>query len=497
MKLPDAAQVREWDAFTIQHEPISSVGLMERAARQCTRWLISRHLHERPVKIICGTGNNGGDGLAIARQLLETGTVPEVFIAGKEDKGSGDFNANLQQLRLMPGSMIRLAGDALPVITPGDVVIDALFGSGLSRPLQGDHAALVQHISDSGATVISIDIPSGMFPDRSSYGNTIVKADHTLSFQCLKLCFMAAENSRYSGNIHVLDIGLHASFIASIDTKYHLTGLSDAQSIYKCRNAFSHKGDFGHALLAGGAAGKAGAAIIAAEACVRSGAGRTSVHLLSGDHAALNTRCPEAMTLAGDELVKKNLSRFNAIGIGPGLGTGDIATHLVSLVSANFEGAVCFDADALNILAQQNALLDHIPPRSILTPHPKEFDRLFGKHTDELARFETALSMSADLDCVIVLKGHHTLVAVDGKGYFNTTGNAGLAKGGSGDALTGIITSLLAQHYDAPAAAKLGVYIHGSAADIALEEQSYESLLASDVNGCIGKAFKMLSMPAN
>jgi NAD(P)H-hydrate epimerase len=266
------------------------------------------------------------------------------------------------------------------------------------------------------------------------------------------------------------------------------------KGIYKPRDPFSHKGDHGHALIIGGAPGKIGAAIIATEACLRSGAGLTSIHLLSGDNTSINSRCPEAMTIAGDELVKKNLSKYTSIGIGPGLGTDDIATHLVSFIIENYTGNIVLDADALNVLSHNKQWLNQISENTILTPHAKEFDRLFGEHVDEKERQQKALQISLELNCVIILKGHHSLIAFEGKGYFNTTGNAGLAKGGSGDALTGIITSLLAQNYSIPDAAKLGVFIHGLAADIGLQHESHESLLASDVSKHLGEAFKKLSI---
>jgi ADP-dependent NAD(P)H-hydrate dehydratase / NAD(P)H-hydrate epimerase len=492
MKLLSTELIREWDEYTIQHEPISSIDLMERAASKCTEWLIDNDLIRHPVKIFCGTGNNGGDGLAIARQLIEKEVDVDVYIFDP-GKGSDDLQANLTKLQELSKEIhfIRSAAD-FPPIHKKDMIIDALFGSGLNRNLTGLPAALIDHINHSNANVISIDLPSGMFPDGSSKGNTIIKASHTLTFQCPKLCLLMAENSEYFGKVQVLDIGLHHGFLHNVSTDYSLPDLTDIQAIYKPRKPFSHKGDHGHALIIGGAEGKAGAAIIATEACLRTGAGLTTVHLLNGDNTAINARCPEAMTLAGDELVKKNLSRFTSIAIGPGLGTDDIAGHLVSMLVENYKGRLVIDADGLNVLSQHKDWLQQLPAGVILTPHPKEFDRLFGEHTDEFARWQTSLTSSKELKCIIVLKGHYSLIAINGKGHFNTTGNAGLAKGGSGDALTGIIVSLLAQGYGPALAAKLGVFIHGLAADLAVEEHSYESLIASDVIASLGKAFKKL-----
>jgi NAD(P)H-hydrate epimerase len=314
-----------------------------------------------------------------------------------------------------------------------------------------------------------------------------------LTFQLPKLCFLVAENSVFFGEVEVFDIGLSESFLSSVTSAMHLTTLADAKAIYRPRNNFSHKGNFGHALVIGGAEGKTGAAIIATELCLRCGAGLTSVHLLSGDYIAVNTRCPEAMTFAGDELVKKNLGRFAAIAAGPGLGTDDIARHIVALLLDHFHGSLVLDADALNVLSADKSLFDQLPPGTVITPHPKEFDRLFGEQRNDFERMQTALQQSTGLDCVIVLKGHYTLVAVGGEGFFNTTGNPGLAKGGTGDALTGMIVSLLAQGYPPASAAKLGVYLHGLAADLALSWQSYETLLASDLANNLASAFRKLS----
>lgn len=492
MKLPNAEQIRKWDEYTIQHEPISSVELMERAALKCTGWLINKQYYDH-IKIFCGKGNNGGDGLAIARQLIDRNIHPTVYILEFGHKGTDDFQVNLQRLHKLTKDIHFIQSeDAFPLLNSNNVIVDCLFGSGLNRSLDGRTKHLVDHINSAGATIISIDVPSGMFLDKSSSGNTIIRATSTLTFQTLKLCLLSSDNSEFFGDVEVLDIGLHTDFLKSVESDIHLTNLEDASTIYQPRSAFSHKGNFGNALILGGASGKSGAAIIATESCLRTGAGLTSVYMLSEEYTSINTRLPEAMTLTGAEMVKQNLTRFSAIGVGPGLGTDDMAQHIISLLLENYKGSLVLDADALNIISANLQLLEQLPPNCILTPHPKEFDRLFGDHDDEFKRWQTALDRSATLNCIIVLKGHYTLVAAKGKGYFNTTGNAGLAKGGSGDTLTGIITALLAQQYNLEDAARLGVYLHGLAADLAIADQSYETLLASDVSANLSKAFKML-----
>lgn len=495
MTILNTAQIREWDRYTMQHEPIRSIDLMERAAAACTGWIMSKNWQHRRFRVFCGKGNNGGDGLAIARLLMESGIIPHVYIL-EGQQGSPDYEVNLQRLYRVSQEIEFLeTKDSFPEIEPGDVVVDALFGSGLNRPLLEPAAELVAHINQSGATVVSIDLPSGMFMDRCSAGYPVVKARYTLSFQSPKLCFMVSENAEYVGDLQMLDIGLHEAYLQTISSTWQLTSANDIKAMYRPRKPWSHKGHHGHALVIGGAIGKTGAALLATEACLRTGAGLTSVYLLSEEYTAMNSRCPEAMTVAGNEMVKKNLSIYTAVAAGPGMGKDDIALHVISMLLDEFRSPLVFDADAINIIAAQE-LLQQLPQGCILTPHPKEFDRLFGEHPDSFRRFETALKFSAENRCVVVLKGHRTLVAVEGMGYFNSTGNAGLAKGGSGDVLTGIIVALLAQGYTPGEAARMGVYLHGLAADLALDQQSQESMLGTDLLKHLGQAFKMVGQTA-
>jgi len=494
MKILSALQVKNWDAYTIQQEPIASIDLMERAALQCTEWLISKQLTHQPIRIFCGKGNNGGDGLAIARQLIIQNIHPTIYILEFGHKGTDDFQVNLQRLHQHTTDIHFIQSASMfPLIQPGDVVIDALFGTGLNRPLEGLTAALVQHINASGATVVSIDLPSGMLPDASSQRYDTIHATHTLSFQSYKLCHLVAENETRLGTVRLLNIGLHPAYLTSIPVTYELSYLPDIAALYQPRKVFAHKGKFGHALIIGGAKGKTGAALIATEACLRSGAGVTTTLLMSGNEVAINTRCPEAMTITADDLEAETLSRFTSIGIGPGLGTDEPAVKILAFILKYYKGKLVLDADALNIISRQKELMDLLPDGTILTPHPREFDRLFGCHTDDFARLETAIDQSKHYPFTIVLKGHYTLIAHGGKGYFNTSGNAGLAKGGSGDALTGIITALAAQPYSGLTAARLGVFLHGLAADLALQCESTESLTATDISDYIGLAFKKLS----
>ena len=261
------------------------------------------------------------------------------------------------------------------------------------------------------------------------------------------------------------------------------------KSILKPREASSHKGSHGHALLIAGSKGFMGSSVIASRACLRSGAGLLTVNIPEEERFILQTAIPEAM-LVMRENTMSDLNNFSAIGIGPGLGTGKESEEILVSILNDFNKRILLDADALNCISSNKSLLEKIPKETIITPHPKEFDRLFGTHKDNNERMNTAIQKSKELKITIVLKGHHTLITYNGDTFYNTTGNAGLAKGGSGDALTGIILSFLAQGYDPFGAAKLGVYLHGFAADLTLKNQSMESMLITDVIESLGKALK-------
>ncbi|SJZ33184.1 NAD(P)H-hydrate dehydratase [Sediminibacterium ginsengisoli] len=491
MKLPDAQQLKAWDAYTIQQEPVSSTDLMERAAMACTGWLLT-HFNNREFMIFCGKGNNGGDGLAIARLLLQHGCAVKIFLPQTANPVSADHAVNLLRLREAGGNAVEISTrEELPHITQGIIVIDALYGSGMNRPLEGIVADIVNHLNNSEAVVVSIDLPSGMLVHESSVGRLMVKAAYTLSFQVYKLCFMAAANAAFFGRLVVLDIGLHPLFLHQLDTVYSMTTKEKTVSLLKDRDAFSHKGTHGHALLIAGNKGKAGAAILAARACLRTGAGLLTVDAAETIIDILQTAVPEAMTK--DRREKAFSNRFSAIGAGPGMGTGKEETDLLTGLLNDTDQPLILDADALTILSVHKQLLEQLPPGTILTPHPKEFDRVFGACSHEFDRWNRAVALSVRYPFVIVLKGHHTLIAWQGKGMFNNTGNAGMAKGGSGDVLTGMLTALLAQGYTAHDAAILGVWLHGLAGDLALmQQQSLESLLPSDLIDSIGAAFNSL-----
>jgi len=489
MKLLTPQQIHEWHEYTIEYEPVASIDLMERAARQCTDFILDQQLIRGGIKVFCGKGNNGGDGLAVARQLIEAGMQPFTYILEFGAKGTDDFQTNLTRLHSLTTDIYFVqSAEFFPVINQGDLVIDALYGSGLNRPLKDLNAQLVEHINQSNTMVVSVDVPSGMFIDKSSKENAVIKATYTLTFQSLKSCFIVAENAEFFGEVHVLDIGLLPEFLNTVNGS-ELVTLGTIKSIYKKRTAFSHKGSYGHALIIAGNKGKMGAAIMAAKACLRSGAGLTTLNTPETFLQTVHTAIPEAMCVLRDE--ETDYSKFTSIGIGPGIGTDESSAELVLQALENFSKPMVIDADALNIIAQRKEWVNKIPGGSIITPHPKEFERLFGKTNDDFDRMNCALEMSKKFPFIIVLKGHYTLIASNGEAYFNSTGNTGLAKGGSGDVLTGILSALLSQ-YDPLQAALLSVYLHGLAADITSQTIAVESMIAEDIIDHISDAFLAL-----
>lgn len=498
MKLFFSDQIAEIDRYTIEHEPILSVNLMERAMRQVFKWFKEHIAPTVPVYIFAGPGNNGGDGLALARMLLLDGWSVSVYLVQESGSLSADARINLDRLRVHPKSKIFDLSDpavSFPKIESTDVVVDAIFGSGLKRPCTGLALETVRSINRSGAKVVAIDIPTGLMGEDNLAAGGIVFASHTLTFQFPRLSFLMADNARYIGQWVVFDIGLHSAAIAKTPSDFVYLEIADIASRIKQRPRHCHKGDFGHALLCAGKYGMMGAAVLAAKGCLRAGAGLLTVHVPNCGVQILQTALPEAMVSEDDDLVTlsspPSLLMHNAIGIGPGIGqVGEVDSCLDQLLDSVAKKRLVLDADALNIMARHAAWWSRVPQGTIITPHPGEFDRLTDPHSDGYARMQSAMAFAKEHRVVVVLKGAHTLIVTPaGKCYFNSTGNAGLATAGSGDVLTGIILGLLSQGYEPEDAAIVGVYIHGLAADLALDNQSVESLMASDVLNYLGQAY--------
>jgi ADP-dependent NAD(P)H-hydrate dehydratase / NAD(P)H-hydrate epimerase len=504
-KLLTASQIRDWDLYTIQHKPISSLDLMEKAALACVFWLTENFTHHSSFHILCGKGNNGGDGLSIAYHLAGMGKKVKIGILSQPETGSPDFESNLKRIKNEPNlSWYALNQESLDQhLEANELLVDALLGSGTNRTTSGALAQLIQTINQNPNTVISIDLPSGLSADQW-LNNTIyntIKADITLSLQVPKTSFFYPETGQFTGECIVVDIGLLPSFLPLVDSKtYHVVAQKLSKHL-KTREKFAHKGNFGHALLMAGSAGKIGAALLSGQAALRSGVGLLTLAIPNGNAHLVHQSIPEAMVLeCGPSHLchLPLLDPYAAIGLGPGIGLEKETQLLIyELLKARPERLVV-DADALTILAHNKDWISHLPPKTIITPHPKEFDRLFGNFSSNFERIEKQRHIAREFNLVLVLKGAHTSIALpSGELYFNTSGNPGMATGGSGDCLTGLLTALLAQHYEPEVAAVLGVYLHGLASDLALEYESVESLLPSDGISHFGKAFSTLRAWSN
>jgi ADP-dependent NAD(P)H-hydrate dehydratase / NAD(P)H-hydrate epimerase len=505
MKFFTCKHIREIDSYTIENEPIKSVDLMERAALGLFGWLVSNYHSSIPFVVFSGPGNNGGDGLAVARMLAMVGYNVKVFIL-KSENYSNDTLINIQRLEGQGLVEISYLANAVnfPRLNEDAVIVDALYGSGLSRPLSGIDAKLVGFINASNNEIVSIDIPSGLMGEDNPYpnSNAVIRASKTLSLQFPKLSFFFPENSEYVGHWDVIDIKLHKKIISETYTPFSTIDNGDCRSIIKTRGKYSHKGTFGHALIVAGSYGMFGASILAVKACIRSGAGLVTAHIPKNAYTIVQSSIPEALVeIDIDESYFSGineLSKYSAIGIGPGIGQNEktILAFEYLLQQANVPFVI--DADGLNIISKRPDLLDKLPNNSIITPHIGEFNRLFGSYPTGYDRLNVAKDMASKLNIIIVLKGAHTQVILpNGKVFFNTSGNPGMATGGSGDVLTGIITGLVAQGYSSSDASILGVYLHGLAADIAVPRTSQQSLCASDIIDNLGKAFSTLKLVLN
>ncbi len=501
MKILPIEKVREADAVTIKNEPIPSIDLMERAASTCSEWIKNNISKNRKIKVFCGPGNNGGDGLVIARLLSDINYSVEVCIIRFTEKSSEDFIINYQRLEKYQSiKVINLyEKDKLPGISKDEIVVDAIFGSGLSKPIKGFIAEVINHINSSEEVIISIDVPSGLFSDTSSLESrgAIIKADYTLTFQFPKFAFLFPENDQFVGKWEVLSIGLHQDFTDSVDVKNYFVGKSYFKDHLIKRKKFNHKGIFGHALLIAGSYGKMGAAVLSSKACLRSGAGLLTCHIPKNGYQIIQTTIPEAMVSIdkSDEFFTEtpDISFYNAIGLGPGLGNNELTQTAIKLLIQNSNIPLLFDADAINIIAENKTWLHFLPKACIFTPHPKEFERLVGKSKDNFERNDMQREFSIKFNCYLILKGAYSAITCpDGSCFFNSTGNPGMATAGSGDVLTGIILGLLAQNYHPKIASILGVYLHGVAGDYAAKIIGQEAIIAGDITKHLGKAFRFV-----
>ena len=502
MKIFTSAQIKELDKFTIENEPISSLSLMERAAQTMTRSITELWGTATPIVVFAGPGNNGGDALAIARLLADRGYQVTVYLFNISGHLSPDCAANKRQLEenkhIEQFFEVTQEFDP-PVLDEQTLVIDGLFGSGLNKPLAGGFASLVKYINASPSKIVSIDTPSGLMAEDNTYNikANIIRAYLALTLQQPKLSFLFAENQEFIGQLRILDIRLSQEGIQKMDASYTIIEESDIRNSLLPRSPYAHKGQMGNALLIAGSYCMAGAAVLAAKACLRSGVGKLTVSSPRRNIPVLQQAVPEAVIKTGTEetIFAESIDTegYNALGIGPGLGQSEQTAIALIAQLRRTQCPMIADADAINILANHRAWIQQLPKGIILTPHPKEFDRLEGHSADSYERLTKACNLAERLQGIVILKGHYTAICMaDGHVMFNPTGNAGMATAGSGDVLTGIITGLLARGYQPKEACMVGVYLHGLAGDLAAAELGEESLLASDIIQYLPRAFKRL-----
>jgi NAD(P)H-hydrate epimerase len=481
-KILSTSQLGNTDDFTIKSNNITSLELMENAANSFMNAMDKMHYSTKKIAVICGTGNNGGDGFAICRLLRNKGVDVKAALVKCNETLSKDCRANLN---LLDDFSVLLPESELPDFSNVDLIIDGIFGTGLTRPVTGFVAKVIEAINNSGKVVYSIDVPSGLNCDGISNSEYIIESDHVITFQRPKLSFFFPENGAYVRNWVVVGIGLDETWIQEQNSTYFVLDESIRNHV-KIRQIQSHKGTYGHALLVAGSYGKMGAAVLSAKACLKSGTGLLTTHVPKCGYEIMQISAPEAMCSI-DENLKiltevPELKQYNSVGIGPGIGKSPETVKLLETILRISTSSLVLDADALNILAENTELLKLLPQNTILTPHIKEFDRLVGESINTPERLKKQREFAKKHKVIVVLKDANTCVSsVDGKQFFNTSGNPGMATGGSGDVLTGIITGLLAQNYEPLHAALIAVYFHGAAGDRASAIKGYNALIASDI----------------
>lgn len=497
MKIFQVKHLAQADQITIKNEGITSAALMERASTAVFNEIHKRLKHEQiPIKIFCGIGNNGGDGLVVGRLLLEEGYNVIIYIVNFTKERTPDFLLNYNRIKDMgePWPTLLRSEEDFPAIASTDFVIDAIFGIGLNRPAEGWVATLINHINKSNAFILSIDMPSGLFSTKiPSAEDAVIKASYTLTFQSPKLVFYLPQTAEYAGDVQVLDIGLDREYLNSVSPEAYLIDKEEALKLYIPRKVFSHKGDYGHSLIIGGSYGKIGSVSLTASACLRTGAGLVSIYAPECGYQILQTVLPEAMVLT--DAGEKELSNIefdlepDVICFGMGAGTSPKTLETFEKFLDAVNEPVVIDADGLNMLAKNKNLLNLLPVKSVLTPHPKELERLIGKWKNDFDKINKAKKFSKKYDLILVMKDAHTIVIHQDKMFINNTGNPGMATAGAGDVLAGVITGLISQQYPPLNAAVLGTYIHGKAGDFAASKLSYQAMIAGDITQNIGNAF--------
>ncbi len=497
MKIFTAPQIKALDRRTIKEQNLPTLELMERAAKAFTNWFSKRYDFRQNVQVLCGIGDNGGDGLAIARLLYERDYDVTVYVLKFSNKFTKDFKRNLESLRYRSIEIIYVEpGEKLPNLSANAVTIDAILGSGLSRPVEGWLGEIIKQVNENVKTTIAVDIASGLFADGHTE-NISILPKQTFCFELPKLAFFFPENYKRVGDWYVDTIQSSKKGIEETTTPYFYITPKIIKKVYRPRSKFDHKGTYGRAMLIVGSKGMMGAGLLAAKACLRSGVGLATVHVPQCGYSIAQTAIPELMVSLDKHpdsfSAVPDMTRYNAVGIGCGIGESEVTTAALKTLLENTKLPMVIDASALNIIAHNN--WHHLIPKdSIITPHHGEFRRLFGETSNDFERNNLQRLKAKELGIFIILKGAHSSIACpDGNCYFNSTGNPGMATGGSGDVLTGIITAFLTQGYKPLEAALLGIYLHGLAGDLAADEHGFVSMIAGDIIDYLGKAFRKIN----
>jgi hydroxyethylthiazole kinase-like uncharacterized protein yjeF len=496
MKIYSADQIYEAINSTIEKNETTSNELMEFAGTQLFDWFHTRMQGAQvPIHIYCGIGNNGGSGLVLGRKLLHHGYNVHVYVVNFSDKRTKDFLINydrIKEFKVWP--RLLSSGEDFPEMDKEDIVVDAIFGIGLNRETSDWVKKLIKYINASDAYTVSLDVPSGLYPnDAPEDKEAVIESNFTLTFQAPKLSFFLPETGVYMQQWEAIDVGLDPAYLQTTDTEVQLIDILEVLPLYIPREKYAHKGTYGHSLIVGGSFGKMGAVTLASSACLRVGTGLITAYIPECGVTILQTSLPEAMVICDEG--EKNIAKIQyaiepkAIGMGIGMGTDAVTVKALKAFLKTNTTPLIIDADALNILATNKTLLKLVPAKSILTPHPKELERLIGEWTDDFDKIEKAKAFAKKYDVIVIIKGAHTITVYDDHLYINNTGNPGMATAGSGDVLTGMLTGLISQGYDALKTAIFGVYLHGKAGDIALTGLGYQALIASDIVDHIGDAY--------
>ena len=499
MKLFSKEQIYEGDKITTERQKISSTELMERAGIQIFNWMHSRMQGAQvPIHVFCGIGNNGGDGLVLARHLITHGYNVITYIVNCSDKRTKDFLINYDRIKNVTKDwpkMLSCKNDFSEiVIDEKDIIVDAIFGIGLNRPPNEWVIELFEKFRASKAFTLSVDIPSGLYSDKAVENEkAVVNAGYTLSFQSPKLAFFLPETAKFTVQWEALDIGIDRDYLMQTETEVELISKYEVLPLYKPREKFSHKGDFGHVMILGGSYGKIGAVNLASRAALSAGAGLVTAYVPKCGYQSLQTAIPEVMVITDENETHVSNIKFDieptVIGVGVGLGTTTETAKAFEAFLKKNKTPLVIDADGLNLLSKKKTLLKLLPEQSILTPHPKELERLIGKWSNDFEKLKKVKAFSKKYNVIVLIKGANSITVYLDKLYINTTGNPGMATAGSGDVLTGIISGLVAQGYESLSATVFGVYLHGKSADIALEDYGYQSLIASHIIETVGDAY--------